>query len=52
VTFEEKGGKTLLVMTELYPSQSVLDGGSMNCHGASGIYSVLTYQQAFVKRRS
>ena len=26
VTFEEKGGKTLLVMHELYPSKEVLDG--------------------------
>jgi uncharacterized protein YndB with AHSA1/START domain len=25
VTFEEKGGKTLLVMTELYPSKEALD---------------------------
>jgi uncharacterized protein YndB with AHSA1/START domain len=26
VTFEEKGGKTLLVMHELYPSKEALDG--------------------------
>jgi uncharacterized protein YndB with AHSA1/START domain len=26
VTFEEKGGKTLLVMRELYPSKEALDG--------------------------
>ncbi len=26
VTFEEKGGKTLLVMTDLYPSKEALDG--------------------------
>jgi uncharacterized protein YndB with AHSA1/START domain len=25
VTFEEKGGKTLLVMSELYPSKEALD---------------------------
>jgi hypothetical protein len=25
VTFEEKGGKTLLVMRELYPSKEALD---------------------------
>ena len=25
VTFEEKGGKTLLVLTELYPSKEALD---------------------------
>jgi len=27
VTFEEKGGKTLLVMRELYPSKEALDAG-------------------------
>jgi uncharacterized protein YndB with AHSA1/START domain len=26
VTFEEKGGKTLLVMRDLYPSKEALDG--------------------------
>jgi uncharacterized protein YndB with AHSA1/START domain len=26
VTFEEKGGKTLLVLHELYPSKEALDG--------------------------
>lgn len=30
VTFEEKGGKTLLVMSDLYPSKEALDSG----HGA------------------
>jgi uncharacterized protein YndB with AHSA1/START domain len=29
VTFEEKGGKTLLVMHELYPSKEALDGSGM-----------------------
>jgi uncharacterized protein YndB with AHSA1/START domain len=28
VTFEEKGGKTLLVMHDLYPSKEALDAGS------------------------
>ncbi|MBZ9893655.1 SRPBCC family protein [Mesorhizobium sp. BR1-1-6] len=28
VTFEEKGGKTLLVMRELYPSKEALDAGA------------------------
>jgi uncharacterized protein YndB with AHSA1/START domain len=27
VTFEEKGGQTLLVMSDLYPSKEALDGG-------------------------
>jgi hypothetical protein len=36
----------------LFERQSILEGGCVNCHGASGIYSVLTYQQAFVRRRS
>ena len=29
VTFEEKGGKTLLVMHELYPSKEALDRAGM-----------------------
>jgi uncharacterized protein YndB with AHSA1/START domain len=29
VTFEESGGKTLLVMRELYPSKEALDGAGM-----------------------
>ena len=32
VTFEEKGGKTLLIMSELYPSKEALDAAS----GAEG----------------
>ncbi len=36
----------------LFERQSILDGACVNCHRASGIYSVLTYQQAFVPRRS
>ena len=36
VTFEERGGKTLVVMHELYPSKEALDaaiapGGRMGC---------------------
>jgi activator of Hsp90 ATPase-like protein len=34
VTFEEKGGKTLLVMHDLYPSKEALDGAM-----ASGVYA-------------
>ena len=33
VTFEEKGGKTLLVLHELYPSEEALDGA---CAGMEG----------------
>ena len=37
VTFEEKGGKTLLIMHDLYPSKEALDGaiasGSTSCTG-------------------
>ena len=33
VTFEEKGGKTLLVLHELYPSKEALDGA---CAGMEG----------------
>ena len=33
VTFEEKGGKTLLVMHELYPSKEALDGAIASGEG-------------------
>jgi uncharacterized protein YndB with AHSA1/START domain len=33
VTFEEKGGKTLLVMHELYPSKEALDGAISGMEG-------------------
>ena len=33
VTFEEKGGKTLLVMHELYPSKEALDGAITGMEG-------------------
>jgi uncharacterized protein YndB with AHSA1/START domain len=33
VTFEEKGGKTLLVLHELYPSKEALDGGIAGMEG-------------------
>jgi uncharacterized protein YndB with AHSA1/START domain len=33
VTFEEKGGKTLLVMHELYPSKELLDGAIAGMEG-------------------
>jgi uncharacterized protein YndB with AHSA1/START domain len=33
VTFEEKGGKTLLVMRELYPSKEALDGAIAGMEG-------------------
>jgi len=33
VTFEEKGGKTLLVMHELYPSKEALDAGIASGEG-------------------
>jgi uncharacterized protein YndB with AHSA1/START domain len=33
VTFEEKGGKTLLVMHELYPSKGALDGAIAGMEG-------------------
>jgi uncharacterized protein YndB with AHSA1/START domain len=35
VTFEEKGGKTLLVMRDLYPSKEALDGAIAS--GATGL---------------
>jgi uncharacterized protein YndB with AHSA1/START domain len=33
VTFEEEGGKTLLVMRELYPSKEALDGAIAGMEG-------------------
>jgi uncharacterized protein YndB with AHSA1/START domain len=36
VTFEEKGGKTLLVMSELYPSKEALDGAIAGMEGGMG----------------
>ena len=33
VTFEEKGGKTLLVMHDLYPSKEALDGAIAGMEG-------------------
>lgn len=45
VTFEEKDGKTLLVLTELYPSKQVLDeaiaSGSTATSGASEQFELL-----------
>src|SRR5512144_739342 len=35
VTFEEKGGKTLLVLHDLYPSQEALDAGIGSTDGMS-----------------
>ena len=36
VTFEEKGGKTLLVMHELYPSKEALDAAGTGAADAMG----------------
>ena len=36
VTFEEKGGKTLLVLHELYPSKEALDGAIAGSDGWDG----------------
>ena len=36
VTFEEKGGKTLLVLHELYPSKEALDGAIAGMEGGMG----------------
>jgi uncharacterized protein YndB with AHSA1/START domain len=33
MTFEERGGKTLLVMRELYPSKEALDGAIAGMEG-------------------
>lgn len=45
VTFEEKGGKTLLTMVELYPSKKALDdaieSGSTGTSGASEQFELL-----------
>jgi hypothetical protein len=36
VTFEEKGGKTLLVLHELYPSKEALDAAGTGAADAMG----------------
>ena len=36
MTFEEKGGKTLLVMHELYPSKEALDAAGTGAADAMG----------------
>jgi uncharacterized protein YndB with AHSA1/START domain len=41
VTFEEKGGKTLLVMHELYPSKEALDEGSGSTGGMDETFNQL-----------
>ena len=41
LTFEEKGGKTLLVMHELYPSKEALDIGSGAADGLSESFDQL-----------
>jgi len=43
VTFEEKGGKTLLVMRDLYPSKEVLDGAIAS--GSTSGDMVETFEQ-------
>jgi uncharacterized protein YndB with AHSA1/START domain len=41
VTFEEKGGQTLLVMHDLYPSKEALDAGSGSVDGMPGTFDQL-----------
>jgi uncharacterized protein YndB with AHSA1/START domain len=36
VTFEERGGKTLLVMQEIYPSKEALDAAGTGAADAMG----------------
>lgn len=47
VTFEEKGGKTLLVMTDLYPSKEALDA-AIASGSTSGIGETLDQLDEFV----
>lgn len=41
VTFEEKGGKTLLVMRDLYPSKEALDEGAGSMNGVGETFEQL-----------
>ena len=41
VTFEEKGGKTLLVMRDLYPSKEALDEGAGSMSGVGETFEQL-----------
>jgi uncharacterized protein YndB with AHSA1/START domain len=43
VTFEEQGGKTLLVMHELYPSKEALDGAIAGMGMEGGMHE--TFEQ-------
>ena len=46
MTFEEKGGKTLLVMHDLYPSKEALDGALAGMEG--GMRETLEQLDEFV----
>ena len=41
VTFEEKGGKTVVVMRDLYPSKEALEAGAGNVDGVSETFEQL-----------
>jgi uncharacterized protein YndB with AHSA1/START domain len=47
VTFEEKGGKTLLVLHELYPSKEALEASIAGMEGAAGMEGGM--QESFVQ---
>ena len=50
VTFEEKGGKTLLVMSELYPSKEALDAAGTGAQDA--LHETFDQLEEFVVRQS
>ena len=50
VTFEEKGGKTLIVMTDLYPSKEALDA-AIESGSTSGMQETFDQLEEFVMRQ-
>jgi uncharacterized protein YndB with AHSA1/START domain len=51
VTFEERGGKTLIVMSDLYPSKEALDA-AMESGSTSGMQETFDQLEEFVMRQT
>lgn len=49
VTFEEKDGKTLLVMTDLYPSKAALDAAMASGHSMDTVGETYAQLEEFLK---
>jgi uncharacterized protein YndB with AHSA1/START domain len=51
VTFEEKGGKTLIVLTDLYPSKEALDAAIESGSTAGGMQETFDQLEEFLASR-